>query len=151
MSPGIVIGALLAVVAQAGGADVPDAAKLAKIDTAGSTAQVAPGKDGKLVLAIVPTGTADAPTHLETAFPVKVTLTAAGGASVAKDKLSKVDATQLDRKGIRFEVPLKVVSPGQHEIRAQVKFAVCIEDPKTTETRVCLPQDRQVVFVVKGK
>ncbi len=151
MSPGIVIGALLAVVAQAGGADVPDAAKLAKIDTAGSTAQVAPGKDGRLVLAIVPTGTPDAPTHLETAFPVKVTLAATSGVSVAKDKLSKVDAAQLDRKGIRFEVPLKVVSPGEHEIRAQVKFAVCIEDPKTTETKVCLPQDRQVVYVVKAK
>lgn len=151
MSPGFVVGALLAMVTQAGGPDVPDAARLARIDTTGSAVAIAPGQAGKLVLAVVPTGTKDAPTHLETAFPVRVTLAAPAGVTLPKDKLTKADATRLDRKGIRFEVPIQVAGAGDHEIRAKVKFAVCIEDPRTAETRVCLPQDREVAFLVKAR
>jgi hypothetical protein len=152
MSPGFVIGALLALLTQAGGPAIPDAARLARVDTAGSTTAVGRGKPGKLVLNVVPTGTKDAPTHLETAFPVRVTLTAPPGLSIAKGVLTKADASLVDRKkGLRFEVPLRAEAAGQHELRARVKFAVCVEDPATSETRVCLPQDREVALRVSAR
>jgi hypothetical protein len=150
MSRAIVVGALLAMAAQAGGADLPDPGMLAKVELS-APEKLAPGQDGTLALTIVPTGTKEAPTHLETAFPVKATLTASPGVTIGKDKLAKTDATQLERKAIRFEVPLKLAAAGDHEIRAKVKFAVCIEDPRTAETKVCLPQDREVVYQVKAK
>jgi hypothetical protein len=148
MTPALALAALISLAAAGGAPNVPDAAQLATIET---RAELAPAGDGKLVISIVPTGTKDAPTHLETAFPVKVTLTAPEGLAVPKPALTKADAARLERKEIRFDVPFKAAAPGKHPLKGRVKFAVCVEDPKTTETLVCLPQDRELSYVVEVK
>lgn len=125
-----------------------DPAALARVDTAGSTSELAVGKEGRLVLEVVPTGGAEAPTHLELAFPIKVAVEAPAGVKVAKPKLARADAAKLDPNGIRFEVGLAGVSPGKHEVKARVDFAVCVENPKTHATEACYPQKRDVVLAV---
>jgi hypothetical protein len=142
----LVLGMLIATAS--GGLQGPASEQLARVETAGSTAEVALGKQGRLVVEISPTGTPEAPTHLETAFPTRLALTAPPDVRLAKEKLAKADAARMERQTIRFEIPLTASSPGRHEISGRVDFAVCVEDPKTNETLACYPQRREITHAV---
>jgi hypothetical protein len=142
--------ALLAAVALLAGAPaIPQ--RLARVDTVGSSAEVAAGAGGKLVIAVFADGTPEAPTHLELQFPVRVAVEASPGLSIAKPRFARADAAKLERQEVRFEVPFKGLAPGAQELRARLDYAVCVEDPKTRETLVCLPQKKEIVHAVTVK
>jgi hypothetical protein len=144
----LVLGLLLA---SAAGAHAQAPAQLARVDTSGSTAEIAAGEEGRLVVEIAPTGTPGAPTHLETAFPTRVALAAPAGLRLTKDRFAKADAAQMEQQRIRFEVPFTASARGRQEIKGRVDFAVCVEDPKTRATVACYPQKREIAHAVVVK
>jgi len=136
----LVLALALAAAAPAVRADPADeAAKSYRIDTAGSTATVAPGGTGTLVLAIVPAEKI----HVHPQAPLKITLTAAGLA-LAKTSLGHKDAVDPKAEGPRFEVPFTAGAAGAQEAKAKVDFFICSD-------RWCVKQVREVVFKVDVK
>jgi len=114
-----------------------EAATSYRLDTAGSTTAVAPGGQGKLVIAIV---TAEK-IHVHPQAPLKITLEAKG-LELARTSLGHKDAVDPAAEGPRFEVPFTARAAGAQEAKAKLDFFVCSD-------RWCVKQTRELAFTVQ--
>ncbi|MFT3915971.1 MAG: hypothetical protein QM704_18285 [Anaeromyxobacteraceae bacterium] len=132
----LVLLALLA--APVAGASTPgeEAARSYRLDTTGSTASLARGAAGKLVLAIVP----GPGIHVHPQAPLKIALEGKG-LTFAKATLGHADAVDPKAEGPRFEVPFTATEAGAGEARARAEFFVCSD-------RWCVKQVKDVVVQV---
>jgi hypothetical protein len=117
-----------------------DAAKSYRIETAGTTEQVAVGKAGKLVLSIVPLEKI----HVDPRAPLKVALEATPGLALSKTALGKADPVDPKADGRRFEVPFVAEKAGKHEARARLDFFVCSD-------KWCVKQVKDVTVAIEAK
>ncbi len=114
-----------------------EAARSYRIETEGSTRQVANGGSGKLVLSIVPLNG----THVHPAAPLKIALSGTPGLKLSKDVLGHKDAIDPGAQGPRFEVPFTAAQAGAQEARARVEFFICSD-------QWCVKQSRDVTLAV---
>jgi len=117
-----------------------DAAKSYRIETEGTTRQLANGASGKLVLAIVPLNG----THVHPQAPLKIALSGTPGLKLSKDVLGHQDAIDPKAEGPRFEVPFTAAQPGPQVARAKVDFFICSD-------QWCVKQSRDVAVPVDVK
>jgi hypothetical protein len=117
-----------------------EAAKSYRIDTAGSTQQLASGGKGTLVLSIVPL----AKVHVHPQAPLKITLDATPGLKLAKTTLGKADPVDPNAEGRRFEVPFVAQAAGRQEARAKLDFFICSD-------QWCVKQVKDVTVPVDVK
>jgi hypothetical protein len=117
-----------------------DAAKSYRIETTGTTQQVEVGKEGKLVLAIVPVGKI----HVDPRAPLKIALEATPGVKLSRTSLGKADPVDPKSDGRRFEVPFVAEKAGKHEARAKLEFFVCSD-------QWCVKQVRDVKVALEAK
>jgi hypothetical protein len=117
-----------------------DAAKSYRIETAGTTAEVPRGGEGKLVITIV----ALQGTHVHPAAPLKIALSGSPGLKLSKDVLGHKDAVEPSAPAPRFEVPFTATDGGAQEARAKVDFFICSE-------QWCVKQAREVAVAVQVK
>lgn len=108
------------------------------IETAGSTARVGSGQEGKLVVVIQATA---AGWHVHPQAPVKVKFRAPPGLKLAKAELSRRDAVNPGAESPRFEAPFVATAAGRQEARADVDFFICSAD-------ACVKQTRTVTIAV---
>lgn len=132
----LALAALLAAPSARASTPGEEAARSYRLDTAGSTAAVAAGGAGKLVIAIVP----NAGIHVHPQAPLRITLEAAG-LELAKTSLGHKDAVDPAAEGPRFEVPFTAKAAGVQEVKAKVDFFVCSD-------RWCVKQVRELVLPV---
>jgi hypothetical protein len=116
------------------------AARSYRIETDGTTAQVAVGKPGKLVLSIVPLEKI----HVDPRAPLKISLEASPGLKLEKTSLGKADPLDPKADGRRFEVPFVAERAGKHEARAKLEFYVCSD-------RWCVQQKRDVTVALEAR
>jgi len=135
---------LLVALALPAGARAADAAgeatKSYRIETEGSTRELANGASGKLHLAIVPLNG----THVHPAAPLKIALSGTAGLKLSKETLGHKDAIDPRAEGPRFEVPFTAAQVGAQEARAQLDFFICSE-------QWCVKQSRDVTVPVNVK
>ncbi len=117
-----------------------DAAKSYRIDTAGSTQQLAKGGKGTLVLSIVPL----AKVHVHPQAPLQITLGSTPGLKLAKTSLGKADPVDPKADGRRFEVPFVAEAAGKQEARAKMDFFICSD-------QWCVKQVKDVSVAVDVK
>ncbi len=117
-----------------------DAAKSYRLETAGTTQQLAAGGSGKLVLAIVPAKG----THVHPAAPLKITLAGTPGLKLSREQLGHGDAVDPKAEGPRFEVPFTATAAGAQQARARLEFYICSEE-------WCLKQSRDLTVAVDVK
>jgi hypothetical protein len=98
-----------------------EAARSYRIDTAGTTQQLAPGAKGTLVLSIVPI----AKVHVHPQAPLKIALESTPGLKLEKTSLGKADPVDPKADGRRFEVPFVAQAAGKQEARAKLDFFIC--------------------------
>ena len=89
--------------------------------------------------------------HVNTEYPIKLTLTAPDGVAVPKAEFiagghdkSKGDAEQLDEQNLTIAVKLTPAKTGSYTVNGSFKFAVCDKDQ-------CLPKKEQIAIVVAAK
>ena len=89
--------------------------------------------------------------HVNTEYPIKLTLAPPAGVTLAKadfaagghDK-AKGDADALDEQSLAFAVKLTPTASGSYTINGKFKFAVCDRDQ-------CLPKKETIAFTVAAK
>jgi hypothetical protein len=136
----LAVAALLAAPAARAGDPSAEAAQSYRIETAGSTQQLAPGARGTLVLSIVPVGKV----HVHPQAPLKITLDATPGLKLEKTSLGKADPVDPKADGRRFEVPFVASAAGKQEARAKLDFFICSD-------QWCVKQVKDVTFPVEVK
>jgi hypothetical protein len=114
-----------------------EAARSYRIETEGTTRQLASGGAGKLVLAIVPLEGR----HVHPAAPLKIAISGTPGLKLSKDVLGHKDAVDPAAEGPRFEVPFTATAPGAQEARARLDFFICSDE-------WCVKQSRDVTVAV---
>ena len=82
--------------------------------------------------------------HVNTDYPVKLTLTPPDGVTLEKAKQTKDDATRFEKAELDFEVAFTSSGSGTKTFTGQLKFAVCSD----TE---CKPTTEKVSFDVDVK
>ena len=117
-----------------------EAAESYRIETEGTTRQLASGASGKLVLTIVPLNG----THVHPAAPLKIAPSGTPGLKLSKELLGHKDAVDPKAEGPRFEVPFTVSQAGAQEARAKVDFFICSD-------QWCVKQSRDVTVPVDVK
>ncbi|HEY1553659.1 MAG TPA: hypothetical protein VGF94_02435 [Kofleriaceae bacterium] len=66
--------------------------------------------------------------HVSKEFPVKLTLTAPDGVTLAKAELVAADASTFTEQQLAFAVKATAQKPGAYEITGTFKFGVCDKD-----------------------
>jgi hypothetical protein len=89
--------------------------------------------------------------HVNTEYPIKLTLTSPAGMTLAKDKFiagghdkAVGDADALDEKQLAFAVKLTPAASGSYTINGNFKFAVCDKDQ-------CLAKQETIAIAVAAK
>ena len=89
--------------------------------------------------------------HVNTEYPIKLTLAPTDGVAVAKAEFtagghdkSKGDADALDEQKLTFSVKVTPAKTGSYTVNGTFKFAVCDKDQ-------CLPKKEQIAIVVAAK
>ena len=113
-----------------------DPTTLYKITTDGTTAKVAPGKKGTLVLEIQSLKGA----HVSDEAPLRIQLSGTGAVSPEKAQLVYGDSVRKPSASVkypdpRFEVPLAAQGKGPGTVEAKMTFFVCTE-------QLCLRQQK---------
>jgi hypothetical protein len=135
------VAALLIPVGGTRAADVgSEAARSYRIETEGSTRELASGGSGKLLLTIVPLNG----THVHPAAPLKIALSGTPGLKLSKQTLGHKDAIDPKAEGPRFEVPFTAAAAGAQEAHAKVDFFICSD-------QWCVKQSRDVTIPVDVK
>lgn len=117
-----------------------DAAKSYRIETTGTTRQIGVGKQGRLVLSIVPVEKV----HVDPRAPLRIALEATPGVTLSRTSLGKADPVDPKADGRRFEVPFVANAAGRHEARAKLEFFVCSE-------RWCVKQTRDLTVALEAR
>ena len=113
-----------------------DAARSYAVRATASPASLKAGATGTLRLVIEPTGAV----HVDPKAPLKVTLTASPGLTLAKAQLGRADAVQAGQ-GVSFEAPFTATAAGKQELKAKLDFFVCTD-------QWCVKQLRDVTVAV---
>jgi hypothetical protein len=86
--------------------------------------------------------------HVNTEYPIKLTLTPTAGVTLVKDKFvagghdkAKGDADALDEKQLAFAIKLTPAATGNYTINGNFKFAVCDRDQ-------CLAKQENIAIAV---
>ncbi|HEX7840852.1 MAG TPA: hypothetical protein VF469_25415 [Kofleriaceae bacterium] len=89
--------------------------------------------------------------HVNTEYPIKLTLAPADGVTLAKTDFAecghdkaKGDADALDEQNLAFAVKLTPSAGGSYTINGKFKFAVCDKDQ-------CLPKKETIAITVAAK
>ena len=82
--------------------------------------------------------------HVNTEYPVKLTLTAPSGVTLEKQKQVKEDAKRFEKAGLDFEVGFTAAASGKQSFTGELRFAVC------TDTE-CKPTTEKIAFDVDVK
>ena len=82
--------------------------------------------------------------HVNTEYPVKLTITAPDGVKLDKDTQRKDDAKRFEKTALDFEVGFTASGAGKKSFTGELKFAVC------TDTE-CKPTTEKVTFDVDVK
>jgi hypothetical protein len=82
--------------------------------------------------------------HVNTEYPVKLTITAPDGVKLDKEKQTGPDAKRFEKAGLDFEVGFTASGSGKKSFTGELKFAVC------TDTE-CKPTTEKVAFDVDVK
>jgi hypothetical protein len=82
--------------------------------------------------------------HVNTEYPVKLTLSAPDGVKLEKETLRGADAARFEKTGLDFEVAFVAGGSGKKSFSGELKFAVC------TDTE-CKPATEKVSFDVDVK
>lgn len=115
-----------------------EAARSYRIETEGTTREVAGGASGKVAIAIVPLPG----THVHPQAPLKIALEATPGLSLAKTVLGHRDALDPRAEGPRFEVSFGAIARGKQEVRARLDFFICSDQWCVKQLRdVAVPID----------
>lgn len=117
-----------------------EAARSYKLDVAAMPASLAVGGAGTLEIAITPSKE----THVHPQAPLKVTLAATPGLSLAKAALGRADLADPKAAAPRFSVPFKAAAAGAQELTAKVDFFICSD-------QWCVKQVREVKVAVAVK
>jgi hypothetical protein len=113
------------------------AARSYLIDTSGSTAALAVGERGALVVTI----RFQPGVHAQTEAPLRATLTASPGVALARDRLGWPDVVGPRSESPRLEVPFTASAPGQQTVKVRLEFFAC-------SSSWCAKQDREAVLGV---
>ena len=113
-----------------------DPTTLYRLSTEGTTAKVAPGKKGTLVLEIQSLKGA----HVSDEAPLRIQLTGSGAVTPEKTQLVYGDSVRKASATVkypdpRFEVPLAAQGNGPGSVEAKMTFFVCTE-------QLCLRQQK---------
>lgn len=65
--------------------------------------------------------------HVQSEFPLKVTLAPSDGLAAAKPSVGHADSVDASAKGRRWEVPIAAKAGGHQEVQATLRFALCNE------------------------
>jgi hypothetical protein len=84
--------------------------------------------------------------HVNTDAPIKVTITAPAGVTVAKAALDKTDAKQFDKTGADFQVGLTATAAGSSQVQVAINFVVC--DDGLTE---CIPAHKSLSWQLSAQ
>jgi hypothetical protein len=114
-----------------------DASRGYSIETGDSTASLAKGQQGKLVLVIQAKGA----WHVDPRTPLKVDLVAPAGLQLERSRLGKKDVVDPKAESPRLEAPFTAAAAGQHDVRAKLDFFVC-------SAEACVKQVREVTIPV---
>jgi hypothetical protein len=136
----LVLAVALALAPSARGDASADAAQSYRIETTGTTQQVEVGKQGTLVLSIVPVEKV----HVDPRAPLRIALEASPGVKLAKTSLGKTDPVDPKADGRRFEVPFVAEKAGKHEAKAKLEFFVCSDE-------WCVKQVRDVTVALEAR
>lgn len=105
------------------------------------------GAEGAATITVTPA----AGYHVNTEYPIELTLTAPSGVTLAKTKLSaggmdkaKGDAATLEEKSLVLPVKLTPAAAGTYTVNGTFKFAVCQDD-------ACHPKKETVAIQVAAK
>jgi hypothetical protein len=119
-----------------------DPTTLYRVTTEGTTAKVAPGKKGTLVLEIQSLKGA----HVSDEAPLRIQLTGSGAVAPEKTQLVYADSVRKPSASVkypdpRFEVPLAAQGKGPGTVEAKMVFFVCTE-------QLCLRQQKTLLVPV---
>lgn len=115
-----------------------DPTTLYRVTTEGTTAKVAPGKKGTLVLEIQSLKGA----HVSDEAPLRIQLTGSGAVAPEKTQLVYADSVRKPSASVkypdpRFEVPLAAQGKGPGTVEAKMVFFVCTAE-------ACLRQQKML-------
>src|SRR5579883_632102 len=65
--------------------------------------------------------------HVNTEYPVSLSITAPDGVTLDKAKQNKDDAKRFDKDGVDFSVGYTAAAPGKKSFTGTVRFAVCTD------------------------
>src|ERR1041384_7876795 len=116
-------------------ASPPDVSGTYKIETS-SVVKVKKGEAGKARVEVVPRSDA----HVSPDAPISLTLTAAPGVKLEKEKLGRPDAHETAAQGVSFDVPFTAASAG--EVKGTLSFFICTE-------KLCERQKKDVSLAVQ--
>lgn len=117
-----------------------EAARSYRLDVTATPAALKVGGEGTLAVAITPLEK----THVHPQAPLKVTLSASPGLTVAKASLGRGDLSDPKAEAPSFKVPFKAAAAGAQELTAKVDFFICSD-------QWCVKQIRDVKVAVDVK
>jgi hypothetical protein len=89
--------------------------------------------------------------HVNTEYPIKLTLAPAAGVTLAKAELTagghdkaRGDAAALEEQGLTFQVKLTPSASGSYTVNGKFKFAVC-------DANQCLPKKENIAITVAAR
>lgn len=129
----IALAAALAAAPAVAGDPGAEAARSYKLEVTAAPAALAVGGEGTLSVVITPVEK----THVHPQAPLKVTLAATGGLSLAKAALGRGDLADPKAEAPRLAAPFKATAAGAQEITAKVDFFICSD-------QWCVKQVREV-------
>jgi len=117
-----------------------EAARSYRLDVTSTPASLKVGGEGTLSIAITPLQK----THVHPQAPLKVTLTATPGITVAKASLGRGDLPDPKAEAPVFKVAFRAAAAGAQELTAKVDFFICSD-------QWCVKQIRDVKVAVDVK
>ena len=125
----------------AAASDGSNAASTYKVVTDGSTRTLVVGKQGKVVVDVVPL---EKGIHVNREFPLKYKVEASAGLKIDKLEWKRSDAVDPAAENPRFEIPVTAVAKGGQSVTVQMRFAICSD-------AWCVPQTKTVTVPVDVK
>lgn len=125
----------------AAASDGANAANTYKVVTDGSVRSLAVGKQGKIVVDVVPL---EKGIHVNREFPLKYKVEASTGLKVDKVEWKRTDAVDPAAENPRFEIPVTAVAKGGQSVTVQMRFAICSD-------AWCVPQTKTITVPVDVK
>lgn len=136
----IAIAAALAAAPALAGDPGAEAARSYRLEVTATPAALAVGGEGTLAVVITPVEK----THVHPQAPLKVTLAATPGLSLAKAALGRGDLADPKAEAPRLATPFQATAAGAQEITAKVDFFICSD-------QWCVKQVREVKAPVAVK